>query len=61
MFATVDVETVRRKRFGKYRSSAPREPLLTDLALESIDQTDALARELEIELAQFAKEIKAGH
>lgn len=61
MFANFGFETVLRKRSDKYRSSAPRGALLTKRALKSIDQTDALARELEIELAQFAKEIKAGH
>jgi len=57
MFANFDVETPRRASSDDYRSA--KRVLLTMRARRAIDQTEDLARELEFELAEFAKELQA--
>lgn len=57
MFANFDTETPRRLSSDNYRSA--KRALLTMRAQRMIDQTEDLARELEIELAHFAKELQA--
>jgi hypothetical protein len=57
MFANFDVDTPRRANSDEYRSA--RRALLTMGARRTIDQTEILARELEIELAKFVEELQA--
>jgi hypothetical protein len=59
MFANFDVDTPRRAGSDAYRSA--KRSLLTMRATQAIDHTDELARDLEIELAKFAKELEAPH
>ena len=56
MFASFNIEGARAAKPNEYRS-AQRE-FLTMRARRSIEQTDELARDLEIELAEFVRELQ---
>jgi len=58
MFANFESASETRKRRDENRS-ARRSAFLTMRAKESIELTEALAEELEAELAQFAKYLRA--